>query len=184
MGTELTKEQLILVKGFSEVKELNTLTSKLLSNLTYGGSLGDKTSALIYEAIHREPGVPLRNEFSVEEPDNRARVHEVDKKLQSYYGYIRPAMRGLIEMGLNRPYGDMWLDYFRRDCSVYRVNVVCCMCAKAALLSAGVKTRAGTPTRFARTMDQEVEDPVPDTVTIHASVSFEGGARLSIDTKD
>lgn len=177
---ELTLETRALIQGFVKTPYLNRLTARVLSSMRPNESVEEQAVATLHEALQREPGLVFRQEVDVPAPQTRRKLLAVDKDLQPYYGYIEPALAELATLGLFTPYAELWRDYFLRDNAIYRVNVSTCICAAAAVLVSGKRTRAGVPTALALSMRPLVDVVEEEEAVLEQAVAFLGALTLDV----
>lgn len=136
----MPNELQILTKGLPNLKHTNRLLNQILSADSVTRTVDDRVKSLLVEAQKRETGAVFRGVYEVT-TDSPISHLKVEESLKPYYGHIEPALEELYQLGMARPYGEYWLNYFLKDNPVYRVNAVCCMCAAAAVLATGKTTR-------------------------------------------
>lgn len=150
---DLIDTERAFVLEFPDSPKLNKLFRKLRDNILTQYIPHAAYRAILVEASSRELGVVMRDFWGKGILDvefkSRTNLLDLDTTLRPYYGAVIPALNECYELGLEHPYGEQWLEYFRKDNGVYRVNMVCCMCAAGGLLRAGNATRLGPPSQLA-----------------------------------
>lgn len=117
-------------------RSLNTLLKRLRLSVLDEQIPHAVARAITVMGTAAEPGSVF---FGLVEPrflDVRFRskrnMADIDADLQPYYGSVQPALKELVNAGMDLAVTEFWLDYFRKDNAIYRVYVVNAMCFAGA----------------------------------------------------